>query len=49
MGENKVIKVRLELHAQQLKSHGVPDPFAIVTLLANDPSIKPQILGMTEV
>lgn len=53
--ENKVIKVRLELHAQQLKNlaggihGGKSDPFAIVTLLANDPTAKPVILGKTEV
>jgi hypothetical protein len=49
-----VTRVRLELHAQQLKNiagafHGTSDPFAIVTLLASDPMAKPQILGKTEV
>jgi hypothetical protein len=50
MGDNKVIKVRLELSAQQLKraGHGTSNPFAIVTLLARDPTAKPVILGMTE-
>ena len=51
---NKLTKVRLELHAQQLKSvagigRGTSDPFAIVTLVSGDPSAKPRILGKTEV
>jgi hypothetical protein len=48
------IKVRLELHAQGLKNvagfgYGSSDPFAVVTLLANDPKQKPQVIGSTEV
>lgn len=51
---NKVIKVRLELHAQNLKNvagfgQGTSDPFAIVTLISNQPNVKPTILGKTEV
>jgi hypothetical protein len=51
---NKVIKVRLELHAQHLKNvagfgHGTSDPFAVVTLISNQPNVKPKILGKTEV
>jgi hypothetical protein len=55
MGDtNKTIKVRLELHGQNLKNvagfgHGTSDPFAIVTLLSNQPGVKPIILGKTEV
>jgi hypothetical protein len=56
MGDsNKVIQVRLELYAQQLKNggggigRGAPDPFAVVTLVPSDPSGKPLILGKTEV
>lgn len=50
---NKVIKVRLELHAQHLKNvagfgHGTSDPFAVVTLISNQPNVKPKILGKTE-
>ena len=53
-GSNKVIKVRLELHAQNLKNvagfgHGMSDPFAIVTLISNQPNVKPILLGRTEV
>lgn len=50
---SKVIKVRLELHAQNLKNvagfGGKSDPFAIVTLISNQPNVKPTILGKTEV
>ena len=54
MGENTTTRVQLELHAHQLKNvaglgKGTSDPFAIVTLLANDPTGKPKILGKTEV
>ena len=53
-GSNKVIKVRLELHGQNLKNvagfgHGMSDPFAIVTLISNQPNVKPILLGRTEV
>jgi hypothetical protein len=51
---SKVIKVRLELHAQHLKNvagfrQGTSDPFAIVTLISNQPNVRPTILGRTEV
>ena len=47
-------RVRVELHAVKLKNvagafKGTSDPYAIVTLLANDPREKPVILGKTEV
>lgn len=50
----KTQTVQLELHAQNLKNvagafKGTSDPFAIVTLLANDPTEKPKVLGKTEV
>ena len=48
------MKVRLELHAQGLKNvaglgGGTSDPFAIVTLISNQPNVKPTVLGKTEV
>lgn len=50
-------KVRLQLYAQNLphvSGGGLlggrsADPFAVVTILANDPNEQPQILGKTEV
>jgi hypothetical protein len=51
---NKTIKVRLELHAQNLRNtagfgQGRSDPFAIVTLISNQPNVAPSLLGKTEV
>jgi hypothetical protein len=51
---HKTMKVRLEIHAQNLKNvagfgGGKSDPFAIVTLISNQPNVKPTILGKTEV
>jgi hypothetical protein len=47
-------KVRLELYASKLPNlagafKGTSDPFAIVTVLANNPGDKPRIIGKTEV
>lgn len=53
MSNNKVNKVRLELHATKLKNvHGAfstSNPYAVVTLLASNPNEKPLVLGQTEV
>lgn len=55
-GNNGNEKVRLQLYAQGLPnvsgghlSRRSADPFAVVTILANDPNEKPIILGKTEV
>jgi hypothetical protein len=47
-------KIRLELYASKLPNvagafKGTSDPFAVVTILANNPKDKPRILGKTEV
>ena len=47
-------KVRLEIYASKLPNlagafKGTSDPFAIVTVLANNPGDKPRIIGKTEV
>jgi hypothetical protein len=47
-------QVRLEIYASKLPNtagafKGTSDPFAIVTVLANNPRDKPHILGKTEV
>lgn len=52
--DNKVTKVQINLYASKLKNvaglgRGTSDPFAVVTLLSNDPMEKPRILGKTEV
>jgi hypothetical protein len=51
---SNAMKVRLEIHAQGLKNvaglgGGTSDPFAIVTLISNQPNVKPTVLGKTEV
>jgi hypothetical protein len=51
---NKITKVQINLYASKLRNvagfgHGTSDPFAVVTLLANDPRDRPRILGKTEV
>jgi hypothetical protein len=51
---NKITKVQLYLYASNLRKagvfhHGAPDPFAVVTLLSNNPTVQPRILGKTEV
>jgi Ca2+-dependent lipid-binding protein len=46
-------RVEISVYAQKLKNtagfHGVSDPYAVVTLLANQPGQQPVILGKTEV
>ncbi|CAB9522457.1 Copine-6 [Seminavis robusta] len=51
---NKVSKVQINLYASKLTNvagfgKGISDPFAVVTLLASNPSDQPQIIGKTEV
>jgi hypothetical protein len=51
---NQVNRVRLEIHASNLRNvagmfQGTSDPYAVVTLLANDPNESPVVLGKTEV
>lgn len=54
MNPNESMKLNLSLKATKLKNvagafKGKSDPFAVVTLLANDRDAKPRILGKTEV
>jgi C2 domain len=46
-------RVEISLYAQKLKNtagfHGISDPYAVVTLLSNQPGQQPVILGKTEV
>jgi hypothetical protein len=47
-------RVQISLHAQKLKNvagafHGTSDPYAVVTIVANEPGQQPKILGKTEV
>ncbi len=54
MVEIKSTKVRVELYASKLKNvagafKGTSDPYAVVTLLANDLNEQPRVLGKTEV
>jgi hypothetical protein len=52
--KNNTEKVRLELYAHAVPGGGghlrqKGNPFAVVTLLANNPQEQPRILGRTEV
>ena len=54
MINNRIEKVIISLHAHKLKNvagafHGTSDPYAVVTLLASDPTHQPTVLGKTEV
>ena len=47
------VRVRIELHASRLKNvagafKGTSDPYAVVTLLPNNPNETPQVVGTTE-
>lgn len=47
-------RVQITLHAQKLKNvagafKGTSDPYAVCTIIANEPGEQPQVLGKTEV
>lgn len=49
-----IMQIEISLHALRLKNvagalKGTSDPFAVVTKIATQPGVKPEVLGKTEV